>query len=48
MKLWEQDLKKKLKKKNLLRKKDEPTKGRTMTGNPASKVNTDPEINYNT
>ena len=35
-------------KEKLAKKKDEPTKGRTMTGNPASKVNTDPEINYNT
>ena len=41
-------LKEKAEKEKLAKKKDEPTKGRTMTGNPASKVNTDPEINYNT
>jgi len=40
-------LKEKADKEKLAKKKDEPTKGRTMTGNPASKVNTDPEINYN-
>jgi hypothetical protein len=40
-------LKEKAEKEKLAKKKDEPTKGRTMTGNPASKVNTDPEINYN-
>jgi len=40
-------LKEKAEKEKLAKKKDEPTKGRTMTGNPATKVNTDPEINYN-
>jgi len=40
-------LKEKAEKEKLAKKKDEPTKGRTMTGEPASKINTEPEINYN-
>ena len=39
-------LKEKAEKAKLAKKKDEPTKGRTMTGNPASKIETDPEISY--
>ena len=39
-------LKEKAHKEKLAKKKDEPTKGRTMTGNPASKIETDPEISY--
>jgi len=33
-------------KEKLAKKKDEPTKGRTMTGNPASKIEVDPKISY--
>ena len=39
-------LKEKAEKDKLAKKKDEPTKGRTMTGNPASKIETDPKISY--
>jgi len=39
-------LKEKAEKAKLAKKKDEPTRGRTMTGNPASKIETDPEISY--
>ena len=39
-------LKEKAEKEKLAKKKDEPTKGRTMTGNPASKVEVEPKIDY--
>ena len=39
-------LKEKAEKEKLAKKKDEPTKGRTMTGEPATKVDTKPEISY--
>ena len=40
------EIKEKAEKDKLAKKKDEPTKGRTMTGNPASKIETDPKISY--
>ena len=39
-------LKEKAEKEKLAKKKNEPTKGRTMTGEPASKIDTKPEISY--
>jgi len=39
-------LKEKAEKEKLAKKKDEPTKGRTMTGEPATKVDTKPQISY--
>jgi len=39
-------LKEKAEKEKLAKKKDEPTKGRTMTGEPATKIDTKPEISY--
>jgi hypothetical protein len=39
-------LKEKAEKEKLAKKKNEPTKGRTMTGEPATKVDTKPEISY--
>jgi hypothetical protein len=39
-------LKEKAEKEKLAKKKNEPTKGRTMTGEPATKVDVKPEISY--
>jgi len=39
-------LKEKAEKEKLAKKKDEPTKGRTMTGEPATKIDTKPQISY--
>ena len=39
-------LKEKAEKEKLAKKKNEPTKGRTMTGEPATKVDTKPQISY--
>ena len=41
-------IKEKAEKEKNAKKKGEPARGRTMTGEPASKIETDPQINYNT
>ena len=41
-------IKEKAEKEKDAKKKGEPARGRTMTGEPASKIETDPQINYNT